>query len=64
MTGRTEPTKHCIKIWVSPDEIEKFAGKKLLRSEMYHILHKLPDLIWDFVGEDGMETFVRGILEE
>lgn len=64
MTGRTEPKKHCIKIWTDQEELEKFAGKKLLRSEMYRVLRELPDLIWDFVGEDGMETFVKGILEE
>jgi len=64
MASRTKPKRCYIKIWVDADEIGKFAGRSLTHWELDTVLDKLPELIWGFVGDDGMETFVKGILEE
>ena len=50
-------------IHVKLSELEKFAGKKLSGNELYRLKKKLPDAIWEQIGDDGMKALVRGILE-
>ena len=53
-----------LSIFTDIKELEKFAGKSLTGGELDRLIKKLPNAIWDQIGEDGWEALIQGILEE
>jgi len=52
-----------LSIFTDIKELEKLAGRSLTGGDIDRLRKKLPNAIWDQIGEDGWKALIQGILE-